>query len=143
MFEASSCSCSVLSCQPLASRAPGLPEQELKLPALLKFPACWRCSDSRNPNSWFGNKAASRGHASRLVPGGSFPPEGTWDLSCSELGQRRGHPPYPHPAPPQPVLESGTLLFRQLLASDMGWIGRNICPGKKSCLLEMSGALFN
>ena len=31
----------------------------------------------------------------------------------------------------------------QLLASDMGWIGRKICPGKKSCLLETSGALFN
>lgn len=49
----------------------------------------------------------------------------------------------PQPPPPHPVLESGTLLFRQLLASNTGRIGRKICPGKKGRLLGTSGALFN
>ena len=36
----SPCSCSILSCQLLASRGPRFSEPKLKLPALLEFPAC-------------------------------------------------------------------------------------------------------
>ena len=53
------------------------------------------------------------------------------------------HVATPTPTPRHPVLESGTLQFRQLLASNTGRIGRKICPGEKGRLLETSGALFN